>query len=207
MYHHPHSAQCLVGLCATCVCEHTKSHYLKGSSPSYENVKDTYIRYNQRMRDQIELIEQDKTWLVLFMWSRATSVMKSMTKGRQSEIQSQKQEKTASPWSTNTSMNLKQKSTQRSSTKPKEIHFTQHTDLKHWTPSCSNKWAIFYSTAKISHQLSSWKLPKLLKMKCSPIAEISIWKFANNSKKTKSTPQLQYTKMSFWVTWSTASKD
>lgn len=36
---------------------------MRGSSPAYENIKNTYSRYNDRMKEQIDLIEQDKTWL------------------------------------------------------------------------------------------------------------------------------------------------
>ena len=83
------------------------------------------------MRDQIELIEQDKAWLVLIFLLRATSVTILMTKGRVLGTQSQKQEKTALHLLTNISTSLKQKSILKLSIKQKEILFTQLTDLKH----------------------------------------------------------------------------
>lgn len=59
-----HAAHCLVGLCATCICEHTQQHLKRGSPPHYENIKNTFARYNERMREQIDRVEQDKEWLV-----------------------------------------------------------------------------------------------------------------------------------------------
>ena len=47
------------------------------------------------MRDQIDLIEQDKSWLVLINIARATSATISKKKDRQFDQQFQKQEKTA----------------------------------------------------------------------------------------------------------------
>lgn len=35
--------RCLVGLCATCVCEHTEMHARNGTIPQYQNVRDTFI--------------------------------------------------------------------------------------------------------------------------------------------------------------------
>ena len=103
-------AQCLVGLCATCICEHTRSHVQRGSSPSYENIKNTYTRYNDRMREQVELIEQDKVWLVLTRLSRTIFATTSKKKGRSSRAPSPRPEKIVWPWSTSTLTNSRPKS-------------------------------------------------------------------------------------------------
>ena len=60
-----YAADCLVGLCATCICEHTQQHMKRGSAPQYENIKNTFVKYCERMRDQVERIEHDKEWLVI----------------------------------------------------------------------------------------------------------------------------------------------
>lgn len=35
----------------------------RGSAPQYENIKNTFVKYCERMRDQVERIEHDKEWL------------------------------------------------------------------------------------------------------------------------------------------------
>lgn len=37
----------------------------RGSAPQYENIKNTFVKYCERMRDQVERIEHDKEWLVI----------------------------------------------------------------------------------------------------------------------------------------------
>lgn len=44
-YSLPYEADCFEGLCPTCLCEHTIKHSKMGSSPNYENIKDTQKRY------------------------------------------------------------------------------------------------------------------------------------------------------------------
>jgi hypothetical protein len=58
---------------------------MKGTSPSYENVKNTYTRYNDRMKEQIDLIEQDKSWLNNIVHSiddKRQTVKDTLTKAR-----------------------------------------------------------------------------------------------------------------------------
>lgn len=44
-YRDHHKAACLVGLCATCICDHTQAHIQRGTAPVYENIKNTYSRF------------------------------------------------------------------------------------------------------------------------------------------------------------------
>jgi hypothetical protein len=75
-------AHCLVGLCATCICEHTEQHLKRGTPPCYENIKSTFSKYNDRVREQVGKIEQDKEWLVIGELFRAQSVRRSKRSAR-----------------------------------------------------------------------------------------------------------------------------
>jgi hypothetical protein len=58
----------------------------RGSAPQYENVKNTFVKYCERMRDQIERIEHDKEWLVILELSRMLSIKVSRKKNRICEM-------------------------------------------------------------------------------------------------------------------------
>lgn len=60
----PHPADCLQALCATCICEHTQQHIKSGTTPAYENIKDTQVKYHLRLQAQVHKIEEDAQWLV-----------------------------------------------------------------------------------------------------------------------------------------------
>jgi hypothetical protein len=53
-----------LGLCANCICTHTQLHTQKGTSPSYENIRDTYKQVQSSLRRQIEQFEEDRQRLV-----------------------------------------------------------------------------------------------------------------------------------------------
>ncbi len=48
--------ECLVGLCANCICTHTEIHVRKGTCPKYQNIKETFARVNECLRSQIDKI-------------------------------------------------------------------------------------------------------------------------------------------------------
>ena len=52
--------ECLAGLCANCVCTHTQIHIDKGTAPEYENIRTTYRKAQESIRNQVELFEKDK---------------------------------------------------------------------------------------------------------------------------------------------------
>ena len=50
--------ECLVELCATCICSHTDMHGLNGTLPHYENIQQTYKRAQETCDIQKNIMEQ-----------------------------------------------------------------------------------------------------------------------------------------------------
>jgi hypothetical protein len=62
-----------MGLCANCICDHTQLHISKATSPSYQNIRDTYKEVQNSLRLQVEQFEDDRQRLVLSVWCRIGS--------------------------------------------------------------------------------------------------------------------------------------
>jgi hypothetical protein len=54
----------------------------RGTPPQYENIKNTFVKYCERMREQIECIEHDKDWLVMLSVFRMRLARASRRRGR-----------------------------------------------------------------------------------------------------------------------------
>jgi hypothetical protein len=54
----------------------------RGTPPQYENIKNTFVKYCERMREQIECIEHDKEWLVMLSVFRMRLARASRRRGR-----------------------------------------------------------------------------------------------------------------------------
>ena len=59
-----HSGECLIGLCASCISSHTDYHYRCGTSPTYQNIKDSYLITEQKVVCFKERAQEEKERIV-----------------------------------------------------------------------------------------------------------------------------------------------